>query len=88
MRLDVSAHPDIRGIAPLAPVYPRGMAGNSSEPPPTGERVRDESPGDVPKRAKPRAERELYERYGKLLLRRVAKRDGRALILYTREPER
>jgi hypothetical protein len=64
------------------------MAGNASEPPPTGERVRDESRGGVRDRAKPQAERELYERYGKLSLRRVAKRDGRALILYTRDRRR
>jgi hypothetical protein len=64
------------------------MAGNGSEPPPTGERVRDESPGGVDDRSKPQAKRELYERYGKLSLRRVAKRDGRALILYTRDRRR
>jgi hypothetical protein len=62
------------------------MAGNVSEPPPRGERERGEPPGDARERAQPRAERAPFERYGKLALRRVAKRDGRALILYEHEP--
>ena len=69
-----------------APVYPRGMAGNVSEPRPTGERQPGEPPGDARERARPQSEGEAKERYGKLVLRRVAKRDGRALILYEREP--
>jgi len=69
-----------------APVYPRVMAGNVSEPPPTGERQRGEPPEDAPERAQVQSEVGPEERYGKLVLRRLAKRDGRALILYEREP--
>jgi hypothetical protein len=75
--------PDAATAAGALGVYPRGMAGQTPEPPPAGQRPGSDRQTEHREHDdEPAVE---HEHIGPISIERHVKADGRALILYTRD---